>query len=137
MIRNRICLVAQGVVRDAEGGGISVFNIMEGITAQGFPLFVGRMGFLATWEKEQDDPDVYHATFEIKINDQKLHGSTIDVDFKGKNRNRTIMAIQGVVVPAPGELSFLMTLDNGISAGCVIPVLVAPGAVQTQQESEA
>jgi hypothetical protein len=109
------------------------FRFLEGITAQGFPLFVGRWAFLATWEKEPADPDVYHATFAININEQRIHSTAVEIDFKGNMRNRTIINVQGLVVPSPGNLILNIILDNGVEASYLIPVQAAPGAFQAQQ----
>lgn len=113
MIKNLLCLVAESVIRDAETNAISVFNIMEGVIAQGFPLFINKITFLTIWEKEPADTDKYNAALTIYLEGDKLIENTIIIDFQGNNRNRAIASINGVLIKKPGILEFELSVEEG------------------------
>jgi hypothetical protein len=134
MIRAKLCFAASGIVRDAETNVISAFNVLEGITAAGFPLFIQAMSFVALWEREPGDPAAIEATFTLSIGEEQLSTGQVLGTFGGKLRYRTIVNINGVVVPHPGNLRFLLQLATGETAEYVVDVEAQPAAVQVQAQ---
>jgi hypothetical protein len=130
MLRSTLCLVAEGVIRDAETNNVSVYNILESITAQGFPLFLSKLGFLAVWEKETTDPIIYRANFSITLNEQQLYAQDIPLDFQNNIRLRSIITVQGVVIPQPGQMNFRLTTESGQVANFTLTAQAVQGAIR-------
>ena len=104
MISCKILLCAQGVVRDADDGTISIFGLIEGVEAVGFPFFFQQMAIFALLERLHDDPAQYELLFRISIGDTELAAAHLAIDFLTGLRNRSTVRIQGLVVPGPGVL---------------------------------
>ena len=52
-------IIAEGVVRDVDTNLISILNIMDELTAEGFPLFGNKLSALTTVERtEADNPQL-------------------------------------------------------------------------------
>jgi hypothetical protein len=136
MIRPPVCLVAQGVVRDADTNNVSIFSIMEGILAQGFPFFIQHIVFLVMWDRDAEDIAHVPVRFAIMLDGEQLHEQSLDIDFQDKLKSRMTVNIQGLVVPKPGKLTFLASPSTGTSATYTIDVAAAANAVfQTSQST--
>lgn len=134
MIRPKFCVVAEGMSLDAETNAISLFGLIEGITAPAFPLFVQRMICLALWEREEGDRENIDGRFQARLgNDQVLVQMRVDASFAGHPRCRTFIRLNGLLIPQPGILHFEFLLDDGIRAEFSISTAIAPVAVQEQQ----
>jgi hypothetical protein len=124
MITVPICFAALAVVRDAETNSVSAFNILEGIVPSGLPVFLAQAALFILWEREPDDPRQSQGTFTVRINQQELLTSRQGIDFGEPplRRTRTVVRMNGLVVPAPGELTFSFRLDDGAEARYSIEV---------------
>ena len=130
MIKSKICIVAEGVIRDVQTNGISVYSILEELTVQGFPVFIQKIAFFALWEKEENDPGQYRTTFTIELDDKSLMSQGIDLDFQRKLRSRSMVSINGLMVPKPGNLVFSMKVKDGPEAEYQIIVRGVDGSIQ-------
>lgn len=123
MVRTKICCVSEGIVIDKETNSASIFSVVEGIGAAAFPLFIQKTAFFCLWERDMEDPQVHHGEFTIRIGDQVLvHSTDIVVDFLNQPRNRTVIRLNGLVVPNPGRLFFRLSLQGQGVAECIIEV---------------
>ena len=104
MIRLKLMLCAHGVIRDAEDNTISIFSIIEGIQGVGFPLFLQKMDVLAIFERLPAGPPQIEVTFRTSIGDMQIFEKSMNVDFQDRFRNRTVLHVQGIVIPNPGTL---------------------------------
>lgn len=136
MINTKICIVAEGVIRDVQTNSISIYNILEGLTAQGFPLFIQKITFFTLWEKEQNDPEQYNTTFTIELDEEPLMSQSIDIDFQGRLRNRSMVSINGLVVPKPGNLLFSMKLVDGPEAKYEVLVHAVDSSIQAVPDAD-
>ena len=135
MITCKLLLCAQGVVRDAEHGGISVFNILEVIQAAGFPMLIQQMDILAVFEREREDPPQHEVHFRISIADTELLATTLAIDFEDKLRNRSMLHVQGIVIPHPGNLIVSARLaDVTLRIYEVTVEQIGPPPVEAHQE---
>lgn len=112
----KYCFAAEGVARDADTNELAVFNVFEGVSALAFPLFLRRIAYLIAWEREGNEPEVTNGRFQLILDQNVLTEVAISVDFQGRQQVRTILRIQGPVIPAPGRLHFVAALDNGLRA---------------------
>jgi hypothetical protein len=132
MIRPKTCFVATGITRDAETGTISAYNIFEGIRAAGLPVFIQSLSFLAFWERDLTDDPNYAGTFTVAIGEQTLVTNAVAVNFGDKTKHRSIVNVNGLVVPTVGQLTFAIVLDNGVRSEYTIVVEGPPVNVQAQ-----
>ena len=134
-MRAVLCLAAEGVIRDAETNTISVFNILERITATGFPLFIQRLTFFALWERALEDPERTMGHFRAELGGRDLHTIDLPIDFQGRLLNRTTIRIAGLVVPQPGSLRFSIALEDGTTASYTVEVNAVVDAVQVDERT--
>ena len=112
MLSNLSSLVAESVSEDKNTSQLSIFNVLDSIMPEGFPLFLPRMAFFAIWTKEQSDPDIYSAIFTIRYLKKILVETRLDLDFSGSIVSRSIIRISGFTVPGPGKLIFSLTTSS-------------------------
>jgi hypothetical protein len=122
MVRSLVCLAAENVVRDATSNSISVFNILEGVSGNGFPLLVQRTAFLTVWERERVDPQDYAGRFAVSLGGTELIARNVSVNFRDKLRNRSILTVNGLVIPQPGTLVFSLTISSDVVARYAVEV---------------
>ena len=127
-MRSIICLAAQGVIRNAEDNNISVFNILEGITVEGFPLYIPQVTFFVLLERTLAEEGHVVGHFAATLSGRNIHELDVDINFQGQLRNRVIMSIRGLVLPNPGTLSFSLTFPTGLSANYVVEANAVAGA---------
>jgi hypothetical protein len=84
------------------------------------------------WEKETTDPDVYRANFSVSINEQQLHTREITIDFQGHQRQRSIVAVQGIVLPQPGQAIFRLAVVGGPEATCTFNIQAVQTAIRAE-----
>jgi len=136
MIICRLLLCAQGVVRDAEHGSISVYNIMESLQAAGFPFFIQQMAVFALLEREPGDPPQHEIRFRLSMGEAELVTVPLAIDFRASLRNRSTLNIQGLVIPHPGSLLVSASLGETVLAtyGVIVEQL-SPPRVEARQTS--
>jgi len=137
MIRAKICFAAVAVVQDTTTNSVSAFNILEGVTAVGMPFFMQSLAFFVLWEREANDPPRALGTLTININEQQLIAQGgITVDFGAGLRHRTVVNVNGLIVPRPGLLRFRLELEAGVRAEYVVDVATPAPGVQVQPQGQ-
>jgi hypothetical protein len=127
-MRVLLSVVAQGFARDADTNVVSLFNILENINGEGFPILVQTFVFFTLFEKEADEPQRYRATFSANLEGKALFTQQFDFDFQGRNRARSFNKVEGLVLPSPGNLEFGLELDNGVRASYAVMINAIEGA---------
>lgn len=117
----KLTLAAKEIIISHDTGVPSAINIMEGIQASGFPLFLQEISVLTVWKKEADDPEESHGTMTVTIAGNELVKEAITLAFRGKDVARNIGIFQGLLLPSPGNLDFTCNFPNG-SAICTVAV---------------
>lgn len=123
-------MLAEGVIRDGETNAISIITIIEEINAQGFPLFIPKIVFLALWERDLTDAATYDAQFSATLNDQILHTLPVTIAFGDARSHRSIITMQSLVIPQPGQVTFRLRVQDGPESSCVLPVNAPPSVVR-------
>ncbi|HEV3219441.1 MAG TPA: hypothetical protein VGZ48_06690 [Candidatus Acidoferrales bacterium] len=109
----KICFLAEGLIRDAESNSMSAFNIVEGITPAGLPLFVQKLAFFVLWEREPAEPERVEGQFHVLMGEERLSAANVVVEFAGLRRSRSIVYVNGLVIPRPGTIIFRIDLAGG------------------------
>ncbi len=133
MIRSLICLVAEGVIRDARTNQVSIFNLREGLTAEAIPLLIRNLNFFSLWDRTADDADQTPGTFTITSGEKEIFAQPFPLNFHGKLRSRQFITIQGILIPQPGALTFTQKLDSGETASYTITVNAVTSATEVEE----
>jgi hypothetical protein len=112
MIQLKLAVCAESVVRDGETNTVSVFNILEEITALSFPAAIPKLSVLFMLERENDDPDRIDCLITFTLGEKELGRAEMEGNFEDKFRNRLMLVVQGVMLPEPGILSVNLTVDG-------------------------
>ncbi|MCI0695140.1 hypothetical protein L0337_24415 [candidate division KSB1 bacterium] len=102
MIHSKLMLFAENIIRDTQTNKISAINIIEEFSSLGFPLFMARFYVLNLLEREKEDDQTISFLLKIFLNEDELTSLDIHADFQDKLRNRSIVTINGLVLPNPG-----------------------------------
>jgi hypothetical protein len=130
MYRVRLCLAAEGVVVDREGGALSVFSILDRLTVEGFPSLIQKSSFLVVWERDPDDAPRVEGRFSVHLGDRELLTQTTQVDFEDRPKNQTVLTMFGLPILAPGVLIFRMTLPPNVTAEYRVEVVAGVNALR-------
>lgn len=112
MIRSKLFLVSENAAIDARQNTICVFHILEQITAPVFPTVLLRVAIAAIFEREDADPSEVEIGLEIHSGPHILMSRTLPLNFQHRQYARSIIDMQGIVVPAPVPLIFSVNLDG-------------------------
>jgi hypothetical protein len=112
MIKPKLILCADYAMLDSQTNGVSVINILEDITPEGFPLFLPRLTILSILEKDPEDPDTVATRLVVRLNEQQIFTAETPIEFQGKKRNRHITVLGGVPIPNPGPLTAVVLIDG-------------------------
>ncbi len=121
MLSLKYALCAEAVVRDAASNALSAFNILEEINAVGFPVVVPRLAIVVALQREASDDSDQPASLRITLGDLELFSHAFTLTFREKLLNRAILALQGVVIPAPGALKIEFS-TSGLVHTITLPV---------------
>jgi hypothetical protein len=136
MVTLKLLVCAQSAALDGDTKEVSLFNLLDSVTAVGFPLLLQNMAVLAIFHREQADPNTINVRFGLLHNDELMAPeSTVRLAFEDKLRMRQVFRISGLVVPAPGRLEARLSLDqdqpNVLTASYIVDFDVAqPPQVQ-------
>ena len=131
MIRSKLCVLAESVVQDVQTNTISIFVIIEDLNTQGFPLFIPKMTFFVSWERDLTDLSQYNAEFSVTLNEQRLHTAPVNIDFRNALRHRSIVTVGGLVIPQPGQLTFSLKIHEGPETTCTLSVKAPESVITT------
>jgi len=106
MITGKLMTVAESVVRDIDTNLISILNIIDELTAEGFPLFVNRLSVLATIQRTDDEAPARQFLMKVTIGELELARTAISVGFLDGTRANLLVRLQGLVIPVPGSVTF-------------------------------
>jgi hypothetical protein len=112
MIKSKLAVCSESIVRDAETNNLSIFNMLEELTSIEFPFVLPRFATLFYLERDEQDPNVIDATITLSLNTTLIGQAVGKGDFEEKSRTRIILAVQGLVIPEPGVLTATVSVDG-------------------------
>lgn len=132
-----LCFAAQGIVEDKRGGAITAYNILEDITAEGFPFFIQQLAVVNVLVRDEDEPDQVEVLFRVSNGENTLIERDLPVDFEGTRKNRVVVRINGLVVENPAPLSFEFIHDEEVMGAYNVPAQARAPEVEAGEEAEA
>ncbi len=131
-----LCLAARGVIRDVKTNNISVFSILEDLSAEGFPFLIQEMAILTMWRRSSPDEDAVDVELRVLNNDTQLHAGPVRVSFTRGERHRNIITVNALLIREPGNLRFAFFHDSNELASYTIRV-TAPETTATAVPEDA
>jgi hypothetical protein len=108
VIQAKLFLCADSAAIDARNNALSAFNIIEQFSAASFPVAVPRIAMIAAFTREQTDPSNIQFQLKIFAGNQQLFGGPFAVNFVQQLTARTVAEMHGLVIPGPGNLTFVL-----------------------------
>jgi len=123
----RLLLVCEVALVDRRTNNLSLVNIWNELTPNGFPFVVPRLVLVAVFEREGDEesPEVI---LRIKQEGTVLFSQSFVAQFKGKSRTRHILEIHGLVVSEPKPLVFQLLRNHRQAAKYDLIINSVPGS---------
>lgn len=129
MIRSRLAVCAESVIIDRFTNGVSLINVIEDMSAVGFPIAIDRMAVLFVLERDESDEESLSASMHVDFRPTDPGGEDasvvipVELDFQGKLRVRSVQQIEGLPLPGPGVLGLKLTgSSNELLGSWSIPV---------------
>jgi hypothetical protein len=112
MIKAKLAVCGEKVIRDAVSNKISIVNIIETIKSPGFPLFIPELTCLFITERSQKDPENIDCFTRFALDKKELNIVPGKISYTDKLLNRFILIINGLVISKPGTLRVSLFLKE-------------------------
>jgi len=140
MIRCLVALCAESIIRDAATNQVSAVNILDEINAQAFPILLPKLSCVFLFDRNvAEDPNEADAAVTFALPNLQLYQGQLQLDFQGKQRLRSILILQGFVVPTPGLIRVTVSRGGNVLASWEIPAAAIGGpqlALPIQQPAQ-
>ncbi|HXM03761.1 MAG TPA: hypothetical protein VN939_14210 [Chthoniobacterales bacterium] len=112
---------------------VSAFHILESVIAPFFPIVAQKISVIALLTKDLSDAESIDFQLQVTLGEQSLLNNPVQVTFQRQLEARIVVDVQGLLIPAPGQLIFSLTRDGKPDASWPILVRkVSPPEVQLQ-----
>jgi hypothetical protein len=122
VINSKLFFCSDSSSLDARLNTISAFHIMEQINAPSFPVAVSRVAVISYLSREEGDPSTIQLQLRIFCGTQQLFDGPLPINFVQQLHTRSVVELNGLVVPAPLELRFLLLNGEQVLDSWVILV---------------
>lgn len=122
MPRLEFFVVADSVSIDQNTNLASIFNILEEIRPQGFPILLSRCVAFSLWYRQEGDEN---RDFQSTLRVISPDGATREFasNFRlVRPRHRIVQGIQNLQITTPGDLRFELLLNGGHAADHIVTV---------------
>lgn len=134
MIKTKLALCAEKVIREVGSNKISLINILETINSPGFPLFIPELACLFITERSQEDPNILSCTIRISLDGKELNRMPGKISYEDKLLNRFILRMNGLVIPKPGTLRISFLKENNREIGFWEIMVKSTGKPKTKKQ---
>ena len=124
-------MTCERLIVDVSDRKLSAIGVMDDVFFQRFPVSIPLMMFLK-FKRNEGEPN-QNLFLEIKVDNTVLGRNPIDFQFQDAvNSGGTILNLGFVPIPHPGDLLFLIFIDDGVEPICSLKYNVAqlPTAAQ-------
>lgn len=134
MIKTKLALCAEKVIREVGSNKISLINILETINSPGFPLFIPELACLFITKRSQKDPNILSCTIRISLDGKELNRMPGKISYEDKLLNRFILRMNGLVIPKPGTLRISFLKENNREIGFWEIMVKSTGKPKTKKQ---
>jgi hypothetical protein len=122
MLTVRLKFPAENVLVDQQTQDVAAIGIIAtGMKAVSYPVFLRRLCYLVFWDRSPEDAKDYDAVFSLKLGQTVIGGGAVTLNFGEDLSHRTLVRIEGVVIPQPGTLEFSLVV-GGVTASYSVDV---------------
>lgn len=119
----KFLICGESAAVDNRRNSLSIFHMLDEINAAAFPVVVAQMCIAMLFERNANDaPEPNNVSLQISLNDQELFRTQIDLRFGAHYRMRYVTDFRGLLVSAPGNLRFAVTVGEERLGEWVVPV---------------
>jgi len=118
----KLLLCADSNSLDSRSNTISAFHILEDFNAASFPVALPRVTVVAMVDREETDPSDIELQLRVYLGDKELFAGPFALNFAQRLSARALIEMQGIVVPNPGVLSFVLLNADQIFGSWAIRV---------------
>jgi len=121
---------------------LSAFHVLEQLSAPSFPVVLPRISVIGLFVREELDPETLQLQLKVVSGAQEVFDGPVTASFQQQPVARIILEMHGLVIPGPGDLSFLITDGDSPLCSWVVAVnhignpdmqqLHFPGAIPIQ-----
>ena len=126
-----IALCSEGASVDHATNQLTIFNVIEEIVSQTFPIAIPKFTLIFLVERDGDARDEVGAALVLRVNGEEMARQPFNFQFQEKKRMRLILTLGGVVIPAPGQLESCLFLGDELISSWKIDVTKA-ASVESQ-----
>lgn len=112
---------------DGKTNQLSLFHVLDEITATAYPLKIESFCVAALFEREAGEEGLQSYNLAVKLDGGLLASFTMSIDMSGARRNRSVNTIQGLTIPAAGMVTVVI-VQKGVLLAEWFMVAVASGA---------
>ena len=105
-------LAAKGVSIDRYTNMATIYNIIENLHSNSFPIFFPEIYVFVLLERKKDEESNINCVLKIYNNGKEINSIEVNPHFKTSNRNRTVIRVNGVTILSPGKLIFKFIYNN-------------------------
>lgn len=122
MLAVRLKFPAENVIIDQQTQEVAAIGIIaQGVKAVAFPLFVRRLCYLVFWDRLPEDAKDYDGTFALRLAGNQIAEVAIPLNFGNDVTHRTLVRIEGLLLPEAGILEFSI-VAGGVTANYSVEV---------------
>ena len=103
---------AEGASVDSTSNLLSIFNIIDEINSQTFPVAFPRLVVVFIVERADGDEDRNEAFITFKVNNEEKVRQPVLMDFQDKKRLRLVLQFAGIVFTEPGQVRASLVLGQ-------------------------
>jgi hypothetical protein len=108
MFSLKLFLCCDSASVDLRTNTISAFHITEQLGAPTFPVAIPRIHSIALINREETDPGALQLQLDAYLGNQQIASGPFNVNFANQLSARGIAEMQGLVLPGPGALRFVL-----------------------------
>jgi hypothetical protein len=112
MIAAEWMLCARGASIDRDSGALTVFGIADAMKPSEYPFAIQQMSVVCRVKRQETDGAIVEAKLRITLNGKILFETPFVLDFESKPSSNLVIGLNGLVVPAPGEVQFSLLLGS-------------------------
>lgn len=133
MINPKLFICADNILRDSQTNTMTIISVIEEIHPDIYPVLIPRLAILLILERDPEDANNPDVRLLITQGDKEIFNDSMNVDFQGKPRTRSIVMIGGMALPQPGDLRLQAIYEDRILGNYVIEIPV-PKRLQVQNQ---
>ena len=105
-------LAAKGVSIDKFSNMATIYNIIENMNSDSFPIFFPEIYVFVLLERKKDEERNFDCVLKVYNNRNEISSIQVKPAFKTSNRNRSVIRVNGITIVSPGRLIFKFIHNN-------------------------